>query len=149
LLLLACVAGCSTFEPRWKELAAQPAASADRGVLGRWEGAWHSEPSGHEGSLRCIIDLPAKPNAPQPAGSGGAGRYLFRFSATWGLGFVSEYELEMDIVEREGKLHLAGESNLGLFYGDYRCEGHFDGDTLRARYKASVDHGTFELKRLQ
>src|SRR5437763_1907953 len=46
------VAGCSTFQRDWEQLANK---AAPLGIEGRWEGSWKSDVSGHADRLRCII----------------------------------------------------------------------------------------------
>jgi len=154
LLLLLAAGGCSSFDREWASLAERPAGPAPEadGITGRWEGRWNSVPSGHEGKLRCIVSPTAAPAAGATAAApatdaGSTHNYLFRFSATWGPGIISEYDIAMT-TRRESptRTTFEGLMSLGLF-GEYQCKGHIQGDTFHATYTAEKDHGTFEMKR--
>lgn len=137
LLLMGCLAGvgCSSFNQQWNALA-EPAPTAKLGD--RWEGLWRSDVSGHEGKLRCIV-------VPQEAEGS-----LFRFSATWGPGIVSDYDIQMQTTPRsEGGQAFEGEMDLGWLMGTYRSKGTIIGDTFRATYQSKQDHGVFEMSRVK
>ncbi len=145
------LSGCSTFDSDWRALSFTKESPAPAtGILGRWEGSWHSDPSDHTGQLRAIVSqLPAKPGraaaGAEPAAAGGL--YEVRFHALWGWDFVAEYTIEMEVREESGRYAFKGESELGLFFGKYQCEGHIVGDRFFATYRAAGDHGTFEMRR--
>ena len=138
LLLLAVCAisslGCSLFNRQWNALES---ASLDQGSAAgqRWEGIWRSDVNGHEGKLRCIV-LPQEADAS-----------LFRFSATWGPGIVSDYDIQM-VTQPDGEAGQAfeGEMDLGWLMGRYSCKGRITGDEFRARYESEQDRGIFEMK---
>jgi len=141
LLLLAVCSisslGCSSFNRQWNALES---ASLDQGSAAgqRWEGLWRSDVNGHEGKLRCIV-LPQEADAS-----------LFRFSATWGPGIVSDYDIQMVTQpDGEGGLAFEGEMDLGWLMGSYRCNGKIIGDEFRARYESKQDHGMFEMSRVK
>ncbi len=154
LFALLPMTGCSTYDRDWNALALTkeaPAPFPTTGILGRWEGKWHSVPSDHTGRLRCIVSaLPSKPgraaSGAEPSAAGG--QYEFRFHALWGWDFVSENTIEMEVRDEGGRYAFKGESDLGLFLGKYKCEGHIIGDRFIATYSAAGDHGTFEMRRL-
>ncbi len=130
-------AGCSSFNQQWAQLG-EPQPDAKVAGGSRWEGLWRSDVSGHEGKLRCIV-------VPQ---SGDIA--LFRFSATWGPGIVSDYDIQMQTTPlSEGGQAFEGEMDLGWLMGSYRCNGTIIGDTFRAAYRSKQDHGVFEMSRVK
>lgn len=143
LLLLAMgLAGCSSFNSKWSSLADEPVAS--NSIIGRWEGKWISEVSGHEGRLRCIVEPSAATNSGTPTTE----KFLFLFSAKWGPGIVSDYDIEMTVQPaNESGRAFEGDMDLGLFMGVYRCKGRIVGDQFTATYNSDQDHGTFEMSR--
>lgn len=144
LLLAACLlGGCSSFERQWSQLA--EADAAQTGITGPWQGKWISAASDHEGALRCIV-------SPLPVTDAAAALpYLFSFSATWGPGIISEYEIVMEVQPGEnGRRPFAGAMELNFLFihlGTYRCEGVIEGDQFQATYEAEDDRGTFEMTR--
>lgn len=153
LLLLAALfsAGCSTFDNDWRSLATtKEAGSPAVGILGRWEGNWRSETSDHTGRLRAIVSaLPEKPGRHASSAAPGAAGQLYevRFHALWGWDFVAEYTVEIEVREQPARYDFKGESELGLFFGKYQCDGHILGDRFFANYTAAGDRGTFEMRR--
>ena len=144
-------AGCSTFDNDWRSLATTKApGSPASSILGRWEGSWHSETSDHTGKLRAIVSaLPQKPGRHTSSTAPGAAGELYevRFHALWGWDFVAEYTVEIEIREQPARYDFKGESELGLFFGKYQCDGHIIGDRFFANYTAAGDRGTFEMRR--
>lgn len=132
LLLLG---GCSTFERDW-QAAATDLNAADQ-LIGRWQGSWHSEKTGHEGKLRCII-------SPAPDGA-----YNARYHAVWAKVLTFEYIVPFTAT-REGPVHkLAGEADLGFFAGGaYQYDATVTGDDFHATYRCKADHGEFRMKRV-
>jgi hypothetical protein len=144
--MLAVLGACSSFDgewSRWAAVEAAPAPTARGSIEGRWEGKWVSAGSGHEGALRCLVTATAMP----PSASIDHGAYVFRFSATWGPGIVSEYEITMITQKKEDRIVFEGEMDLGLLMGSYRCIGFIKDDQFSATYEAKGDHGTFEMAR--
>jgi len=135
---LACLQslGCSSFNQKWDELAIHE--KKEPVISSRWEGIWRSDVNGHEGKLRCIV-LPAE-NAMS----------LFRFSATWGPGIVSDYDIQMKVQQgADGSETFEGELDLGMFMGNYKCKGTITGDAFAATYDSSQDQGIFEMQRVK
>lgn len=142
LLLAFALTGCSSFSSKWSSLEAQPLAPI--GASGRWEGKWISEVSGHEGRLRCIVEKSQNTKTTDAAASD----YLFMFSAKWGPGIVSDYDIQMKVQPApDGGMAFEGDMDLGLFMGVYRCKGRIVGDRFTATYTSDQDHGTFEMSR--
>lgn len=142
LLLAFTLTGCSSFNSKWASFAPQPIAPT--GALGRWEGKWISQVSGHEGRLRCIVEKTQNTQTIEAAASD----YLFMFSAKWGPGIVSDYDIQMKVQPApDGGMAFEGDMDLGLFMGVYRCKGKIVGDRFTATYNSDQDHGTFEMSR--
>src|SRR5579864_8727725 len=72
-LLLA--GGCSSFDHDWAKAAKQPPPADD--MLGRWQGVWVSEVTGHKNELRCVV-------TPQKDGI-----YRARFHAKYKKGWLT------------------------------------------------------------
>ena len=137
-LPLLLVAGCSTFDRDWDTWRPTSAQSMSP-FAGRWAGTWHSDASGHEGALRCIVTL--RDSA-----------YQARYDAsyTWicmPLGF--EYLLPVEAVKDGQALRLRGGAELGCWIagGWYEYEGIVENGEFIASYRSSFDHGIFRMKR--
>jgi hypothetical protein len=138
-LLLA--AGCSSAADRdWADAERLPRA-ADLGNT-RWSGTWHSDASGHEGTLRCIIT---------PRADSG---YDAHYYATFGwfiFGFSFEYILPMTIEKDDGGWRFRGSAVLDYWIqgGPYEYEGRADEEHFAASYNAGFDRGIFRMKRVK
>lgn len=163
LAIAVLLGGCSSFDSKWEaaleksaaDLAPAPVAPVSPAgaptLPTTWLGKWHSEPSDHEGQLRCIVTL-----LPETGNETNATRrYAFHFHALWGLDFPAEYTIEMNVMDpavadpaATGQpITFEGEQDLGFLAGGvYRCEGQIEGDHFKATYKSKYDHGTFEMK---
>ena len=133
LAALLVFSGCSTFNRDWKAAAAQPTPTDS--IEGRWEGKWLSDHNGHHGKLRALIRKLD------------SGQYETRFHAKYAgvLSFGMQAKLD---VKPAGSLWLfSGEENLGKPYGVYRYEGKASATNFFSTYKASFDHGTFQMAR--
>ena len=128
--------GCSRFESDWRSPAyLKPPADGEM-FAGRWKGYWKSVPSGHSGSLRCLVR------------SVDDDTYRAHFNASWALFARFEYVAAMEVERREDHIHFAGQADLGRMAGGvYRYDGHTDGHILYCKYKSSNDHGYFKLSR--
>jgi hypothetical protein len=135
------LAGCSSFDRDWDAWRADPSRPPAAGWAGRWEGIWHSDISGHEGSLRCIITS---------ANSGSEARYYATY--TWCfLPLTFEYTVPL-VVLREGDAWTSrGSAELGCWIagGLYEYEGRASGDEYVATYCSDFDRGVFRLKRVK
>ncbi|MBI3855410.1 MAG: hypothetical protein HY293_06940 [Planctomycetes bacterium] len=134
------VAGCSSFDRDWDSWR-PTSAQAVSPLAGRWEGIWHSDASGHEGSLRCLI---TSQNS----------AYHARYDATYTwcclpLGF--EYTLPVEAVGDGRTVRLRGGAELGCWIagGWYEYEGIVEQGEFIASYHSSFDHGIFRMKRLE
>lgn len=136
LLLLA---GCSSFDRDFEDYVAKDSADS---LVGRWEGSWTSDDTGHTGDLRCIITKE------------GAGEYSARYHATYGFClfvFTFEYTLPTTAVAREKAWELRGSALLRNWIagGLYEYEARVEGDEYVASYRASFDRGIFRMKRVR
>ncbi len=128
------LSGCSTFNRDWKAAAVSPAPA--NSIAGRWEGKWLSEHNGHSGKLRALI---------RPLDNG---QYETRFHAKYGFIFSFGMEAKLDVKPAaEGQWQFSGAEDLGKAYGVYRYEGKASVTNFFSTYKASFDHGTFQMTR--
>jgi hypothetical protein len=137
-VLLLLLAGCSSFD---RDFEAAGAASADP-LVGRWEGSWTSDDTGHTGDLRCLITKE------------GAGEYSARYHATYGfciITFTFEYTLPTTAVALDQAWTLRGSALLRNWIagGLYEYEARVEGDEYVASYRASFDRGIFRMKRVR
>jgi hypothetical protein len=134
LALLLC--GCSGFERDWRSPALlRPPENADP-FVGRWKGYWKSVPSGHSGSLRCIVTRLDDDTC------------RAQFNASWALLLRFGYTADMRIEQDGGVAHFTGQADLGRMAGGiYHYDGHADGAVLYCTYRSSADHGYFKLTR--
>jgi hypothetical protein len=132
---LALLTGCSTFNPDWKSIA--QSSPVDSGLEGRWKGIWHSDATGHEGDLRCIISRDETDTL------------LARYHAKYGGFLTFEYKMPMSL-QREGDTYrFAAQADLGWLAGGlYEYEGTVVGDAFNSTYTSKSDHGTFQMQRL-
>lgn len=137
LLLLTCVAGCSTsgYEKQWR--AASIAPAGDKALEGRWEGLWLSEVNGHTGRLRCIITHAHGKN------------YRFDFNSTFWKMFRYRTTLTFRLEDSAGTLKFTGSEDLGPVAGGvYTYEGGFNGSDFQATFKSAYDHGVFKMHKV-
>jgi hypothetical protein len=127
--------GCSSFDRQWKAQHLSPASTDP--MVGRWEGRWRSEPSGHQGRLRCLID----PVAGKP------GHYQATFQARWGGIFTFHQPAVLTVQGQEPVTRFSGDCDLGS-WGVYRYDGTVQGRDFSATYTTANDHGTFAMTRL-
>ncbi len=106
---------------------------------GKWDGTWHSDASGHNGRLRCVVTGPVNK----------AGDYDFFYHATW-MGFLSGSYKSTHNVQSKGDTHVfKGEHKMPDWAGGlYHYDGSIKGTQFKADYKSSADHGTYTMKRV-
>jgi hypothetical protein len=125
--------GCSTFNRDWKAAAASPTPA--NSIEGRWEGKWLSDHNGHNGRLRALVRKLD------------SGQYETRFHAKY-FGVLSfGMQVNLDVQPAGGLWQFSGAENLGKSYGVYRYEGKASATNFFSTYKASFDHGTFQMTR--
>jgi hypothetical protein len=126
---------CSSFERDWENAAKTP-ASEDI-LIGRWQGTWKSDVSGHSGALRCIIAQEK------------AGLYQAHYHATYGWGFTFQYTVTMSAQIEGNSCKLMGSADLGwLAGGEYHYEGAAAAGQFTSTYRSKGDHGKFEMGRV-
>ncbi len=136
LMFASLATGCCSFERNWG--CCQTYAHPGNDMAGCWEGRWHSDMNGHEGSLRAIITK-------QDVNS-----YHAHFKATFAVIIPYEFEIRMTTTD-EGDVHsFESTADLGwLAGGAYSYSGHAGECEFFARYCAeNGDHGTFTMRRL-
>ena len=133
LAALLVLSGCSTFNRDWKAAVAKP-TPADS-IEGRWEGQWLSDHNGHHGKLRALIRKLD------------SGQYETRFHAKYAGVLSFGMQSKLDVKPAGGLWQFSGEENLGKPYGVYRYEGKASATNFFSTYKASFDHGTFQMTR--
>jgi hypothetical protein len=142
--LLVLMGGCSSFGRDWDAALPTAGSSASGSGLptGCWEGFWHSDASGHQGSLRCIITR--RDNSEFDA------RYYASYS-WWIIPFTFEYTVPLTIVRDGDAWHSRGSAELSCWVagGLYEYEGRSAGDEFIASYRSDFDHGVFRLKRVK
>lgn len=132
LASLLVLSGCSTFNRDWKAAGGPAPANS---IEGRWEGKWLSDHNGHNGQLRALIRKLDN------------GQYETRFHARYGGLFTFGMQANLDVKPAGGLWQFSGEENLGKPYGVYRYEGKASATNFFSTYKASFDHGTFQMTR--
>ncbi len=134
LTALVVLSGCSTFNRDWKAAATNPTPA--NSIAGRWEGKWLSDHNGHSGKLRALI-LPLD-----------NGQYEARYHAKYGGIFSFGMKAKLDVKSAaDGQWQFSGAEDLGNAYGVYRYEGRASATNFLSTYKASFDHGTFQMTR--
>lgn len=108
--------------------------------IGRWEGTWQSDASGHHGKLRCVVAHP----------SNNKGDHEFFYHATW-MGFLSGGYKATHNVQRKGRIYVfSGQHKMPDWAGGlYHYDGTISNGEFKAHYKSSADHGTYSMKRVR
>ena len=137
LLSFLLLAGCSSFNRDFSERPFSPEGA----LAGHWEGTWHSDVTGHEGGLRCII-------------SRKDGDYSSRYYATYGFcifQFSFEYTIPSTAVAVGEGWALRGSAFLDSWIasGLYEYEARVQKDEYVASYRSSFDSGIFRMKRVR
>jgi len=130
--------GCSSFETSWRQAAAESAPT--NSLVGRWEGSWRSEATGHHDSLRCLITPVAETNS----------LYLARFHARYKMLFplTFSYSVVLTVMPDGDNQRCEGEANLGWWAGgNYRYTGTNTATQFSCIYTCKYDHGTFQMNR--
>ncbi|MCX6850408.1 MAG: hypothetical protein NTY98_15925 [Verrucomicrobia bacterium] len=136
LILTSVLPSCGfAFRSAWKKA---PAAS---GAYGKWAGTWHSDATGHCGTLRCVVSVP--PNS--------KGGHEFFYHATWKKILSGSYKAIHGVKEhKDGTCTFTGEHKIPNWAGGlYQYEGTIKGDEFKANYRCSMDNGTYTMKRVR
>jgi hypothetical protein len=127
---------CSTFERRWVQAAKQAAPQRDL-LHGRWEGTWRSDGDMGGGRLRCIARKLTDD------------RYEAKFHATYAFDLPFESTVVLTVRKGPKRWRFEGEADLGFFAGGvYRYKGSSDGQRFFSTYRAKLDEGVFEMRRV-
>ncbi len=140
--------GCSTFNRDWKAITLEPAPppapppasppAPAPGMEGRWKGIWHSDTSGHDGELRCIIARLDDQSLHA------------RYRAKYGGFLTFEYDMDMSVRQEGDTYQFAAQADLGWLAGGlYEYTGTVRGDTFEAIYTSKGDNGTFRMQRVK
>lgn len=147
IFLLCALPSCGTeFRKAWNAPSAcaimlppgeSPAYSAPI-TQTNWDGAWHSDASGHHGRLQCVIQGPNNKE----------GDHTFFYRATWMKILSGTYKATHRVVqEKDGSFRFKGEHKMPDWAGGlYQYEGVIKKGEFKADYKSSADHGTYTMK---
>jgi hypothetical protein len=129
------LAGCSTaFKREWKQ--AKAVTAPQQGILGRWEGTWHSEANGHHGDLRCVVTKLWEDE------------YRFAYHATFWKVFSANYAITQKVRRVGDGFTMTGDADLGKLYGGvFTYEGRATSINFFSAYRTASDHGVFEMVR--
>jgi len=149
LILVSCLPSCGfAFRKAWNEptpcMAMLPNAAAMAKVsqvAGKWEGTWLSDASGHHGALRCVVDCT----------KGKSGDHEFFYHATWKTILSGSYKAIHTVKkQKDGTYTFKGEHKMPDWAGGlYHYEGTIKGDEFKAKYRCSMDNGTYTMKRVR
>jgi len=132
LVLLAALAGCSSFDRDYRQAAKSGSAG---GIEGAWEGRWESQAGHGGGALRAILTR----TAPDTCHA----RFRAQF---WGI-FEADEEVDLHLTGMS-PVQASGEADLGwLKGGNYRYEATITPAKFDATYESKQDHGAFNLAR--
>lgn len=138
VLFLAC-AGCSRFEKRWREAAAD--VSGTTAMVGRWQGTWKSDANGHTDELRCIITAT------------GTDQFNAHYHARYRRGlfrFRFQYAVPLVAKPSGDRWSFSGSADLGwLAGGIYRYEGVVSSNQFHSTYDSRYDRGQFYMQRVK
>jgi hypothetical protein len=134
LLALPLVAGCSSFNRRWRDALEMPIPQSD--ISGPWEGRWISEVNGHNDRLRCVIT------------PGVSNELDAHFHANYRRIFHFGYTVPLAVRNTGTNFTFSGEADLGkLAGGAYSYEGYATPTNFFSTYNSKYDHGRFEMSR--
>lgn len=135
ILLLALLgSGCSPFHGAWRAAGKQATPADD--VVGRWQGSWKSDPSGHTDKLRCLVTKLDDT------------RYQAWFHAKYHTIFSFAYKVELRVEKLTNEFQFNGSADLGTLAGGvYNYDGHANGTNFFSTYNSKYDHGTFQMTR--
>ncbi|MBN8422541.1 MAG: hypothetical protein J0L73_26750 [Verrucomicrobia bacterium] len=125
------------------------------GVEGKWEGTWLSDATGHQGTLRCVVEKPTHRGivigaAGEDVGPAPADRVFF-YHATWKKILSGSYKAAHIVQkQKDGSYTFKGEHKMPNWAGGlYHYEGTIKGDDFKACYQCSMDKGTYAMKRVR
>ena len=135
-LLAALISNPSKFRRQWKQCQS---GSDPSGILGRWQGHWASQTSGHGGRLKCVL------TRAETSGHD----YEAYFFAVFARVLSVCYAVRLHGRQTDSGVHLEGETDIGrLAGGVYSYKGEVTPSGFRCAYRGSYDHGIFEMKKV-
>ncbi len=154
LIFLTTLPSCGfAFRSVWKK-----APTSTSGVEGKWSGTWHSDATGHQGTLRCVVTKPGFENfcatgIPLAALERASFRpypHEFFYHATWKKILSGSYKATHTVQkQKDGTYTFKGEHKMPDWAGGlYHYEGTIKGDDFNACYQSSMDRGTYTMKRV-
>lgn len=116
-------------------------APVTTGAEGKWSGTWHSDATGHKGTLRCVVSTPVDSK----------GGHEFFYQATWKKILSGSYKAVHNVQKKKDGSHtFKGEHKMPDWAGGlYHYEGTIQGDSFNACYESSMDKGTYTMKRVR
>ncbi|MFC5454015.1 hypothetical protein [Prosthecobacter fluviatilis] len=135
LIFLTTLPSCGfAFRSAWKK------APATTGAEGKWSGTWHSDATGHQGTLRCVVSAPVDKK----------GGHEFFYHATWKKILSGSYKATHTVQkQKDGTYTFKGEHKMPDWAGGlYHYEGTIKGNDFNACYQSSMDRGTYTMKRV-
>lgn len=135
LVFLTTLPSCGfAFRSAWKK------APVTTGAEGKWSGTWHSDATGHQGNLRCVVSAPVDQK----------GGHEFFYHATWKTILSGSYKAVHTVKkQKDGSYTFKGEHKMPDWAGGlYHYEGTIKGNDFNACYQSSMDRGTYTMKRV-
>lgn len=107
---------------------------------GKWEGTWHSDATGHQGTLRCVTSNTINHQ----------GDHEFFYHATWKKILSGSYKAVHTVKKlKDGSYTFKGEHKMPDWAGGlYHYEGTIKGNDFNACYQSAMDRGTYTMKRV-
>ena len=136
LILMTVLPSCGlAFRSAWKK------TTVDSGAYGKWSGTWHSDATGHQGTLQCVVSVPENSK----------GGHEFFYHATWKKILSGSYKAIHGVQkQKDGTYTFTGEHKMPNWAGGlYQYEGTIKGDEFKACYQCSMDKGTYTMKRVR
>jgi|GEM_PF-418324 len=151
LILTSCLPSCSSgFRSAWKaggyvispnSMITTQESLQNQLPPGKWEGTWHSDANGHQGTLRCVTSSAFNIQ----------GDHEFFYRATWKKILSGSYKAVHTVKkQKDGTYTFKGTHKMPKSLGGlYQYEGTIKGDEFNACYQCSMDKGTYTMKRVR
>ncbi len=112
-----------------------PATSRAMDLSGNWAGNWHDSRTGHKGPLRAtFIKLEG-------------GNYQVNFRGRFAKIIPFRYSVVLEATEKDGKVHLAGTSNISRRRGTFYYKAEATDTSFVSSFRSRKDDGEFRLQR--
>ena len=113
-----------------------PATSHALDLSGSWSGSWHDSRTGHKGPLRAVfIQLED-------------GNYQVNFRGRFAKIIPFRYSVVLEATEKDGKVHLAGTSNISRRRGTFYYKAEATDTSFVSSFRSRKDDGEFRLTRI-